>query len=371
MHHAAWVIAPLVLVGVLGFSAVAKLGKGASLQRIIGNLHLPDWVLPAPLARAVPGIELALAAGLLTPWGPVFGVAAAATLLLMLTYWALIARGLTITPRPSCGCFGQAGDHRISGRTLLRNTLLVSAAAAALALAGSGRTLWSLVADFTAEDGLWLALAGLACLVTALVLGRFEQSTPIEQAGPFEGADALTPGQSFEPSPVDEDDYVRSPTPELLLHDPASGPVTLLELSARRAQLLVFVNCYCVSTRGIITELEAWQEGLQLVDVRMVFSVPLVETLLPSTPRLTLVDHRGLTWRALGLTGSPSAVLLGVDGFLAGGPVSGFDDVRDFVAELAQTLSEAPAAGDAPGASDTGPAAVDVGQSQGQLTGDR
>lgn len=348
MHHAAWVIAPLVVAGTLGLSAATKVGKGDSLRSVIANLRLPSWVLPRWLARAIPGIEVVVAIGLVAPWVPVFAAAALAALSLMVIYWSLIARGLTITPRPTCGCFG-AVDQPISRRTLLRNTLLVAAAGAAVTLAASGRTVWSLLSDAGSGDWVWLALAVLACVVAVLVFGTAgapaTPGTGSTGAAPQPAHRHASPGDDTAasvPTDEDDDDYIRVPTPELLLHDPEAGPVTLIELSAKRAQLLVFVNCYCASTSEAIADLEGWQDRLAVVDVRIVFSVPILERLTPVTPPGTLVDHRGLTWRALGLTGSPSAVLLGVDGYLAGGPVDGTADVRTFVGDVADALSEAP-----------------------------
>lgn len=362
MHHAAWVVAPLILVGVLTFSAIPKLGKGATLRKIIRNLHLPDSLLPEPLARAIPGIELALAVGLLAPWVSVFGAVAGATLLLMLAYWALIARGMTLTPRPTCGCFGQAGDHQISWRTLLRNTALVAAAGAALALALSGRTVWSLASHFGSGDWLWLVLAVVACLVTGLVLGAFGRTGPEAPTPPPAVPD--TEGTTAD-ADADADDYVRVPTPSALLHEPGVGPATLTELSSTRAQLLVFVNCYCASTREAAAEVEGWQERLRLIDVHLVFSVSLEPwAAVRPVPPGTLVDHAGLTWTALGLTESPSAVLLGADGHLAGGPVSGSEEVGEFVDDIEESLSGAPEA-------EVHSSDVDVVAEEESVTGDR
>ena len=346
MDHVAWVVAPLVLVGVLAFSAVPKLGRGATMRKIIRILQLPQWILPVPLARSIPRLELALAAGLLAPWVPVFGAVAGATLVLMLAYWALIARGMTLTPRPACGCFGQAGDHRISWRTLLRNTLLVAAAGAALALAVSGRTVWSLLLAGTAGDWLWLALAALACVVTGLVLGGASSASADNTSAAPEFAEPSLSSQTADSdSDSDSDDYVRVATPNVLLHHPESGPITLPELAATRAQLLVFVNCYCASTGDAAAAIEGWQERLGLVDVHLVFSVALAPWAdNRPTPPGTLVDHAGLTWAALALEGSPSAVLLGADGYLAGGPVSGTAAVAEFVDDIEESLREAPEA---------------------------
>ncbi|EAP99562.1 hypothetical protein JNB_05300 [Janibacter sp. HTCC2649] len=351
MQHDAWVIAPLILIGVIGLSAATKWGKGAALRSVIANLNLPTWVLPLWLARAIPGIEIVLVVGLLAPWSRVFEVAATATLVLMLAYWALIARGLTITPRPSCGCFGDI-NQPISRRTLMRNTLLVAAAGAAVALAGSGRTVWSVLSDAGTPEWLWLGLALVACTVTALVLGaKAEAPAPFvwQEPSPDFVADTAVPPMPAVPASAgepEEDDYVRTPTPELLLHDPGAGPVTLPELAAKRAQLLVFVNCYCASTTTVSALIEGWQEQLAHADLRLVFSVPIAGRFTGNVPPGTLVDHAGVAWRRLRLEDSPSALLLGADGYLAGGPVDGIDEVRDFVEDVRDALREAVASVD-------------------------
>ena len=356
MRHAAWVIPPLVLAAVLALSASAQWGKGETLHTIVSNLGLPAWVLPTWLAPAIPGLEIVLALGLLTPWRPVFVPAAVGVSVLMLVYWALIARGLTLTPRPTCGCFGRVGDHRISWRTLTRNTLLVGASAASLALAASGRTVWSLLSGADRGDALWLGLAVLACAVTGLVLGGAGSRGTGRADGtrdslhPVLGLPDTLPHEGGVEGDFSDDgqdantDYVRTPIPSALLHDPGAGPTTLLELTARRAQLLVFVSCHCVSTGQVSHLIEGWQARLPLLDVHLVFSVPIQrEVVKDPLPPGTLVDHAGLTWDALRLQEpSPSAVLLGTDGLLAGGPVSGLQDLRRLVDEIEDSLRDAP-----------------------------
>ncbi|GGB69828.1 hypothetical protein N798_15770 [Knoellia flava TL1] len=347
MHHPAWVLAPLALVAVLGFSATTKLGRGETLRSIIRNLQLPEWVLPLALARAIPGIELVLALFLLAPGRWLFTAASVATLGLMLAYWALIARGLTLTPRPQCGCFGQAGDQSISGRTLARNTLLVAAAVATVALAASGRTVWSLWDAGDAGDLLWLTLAACACLLTWLVVAR-RQPTPAERStpsvegwrsSPTERRPAATGGSDL----GDDLDYERVPIPTLVLHDPTSGPATLAELASERAQLLVFVNCYCVSTQVVASNVAAWRARLPAIDIRVVFSVPYDASRLVDPVEAPLLDHAALAWFGLGLVQSPAAVLCGADGLLAAGPVNGHDAVMGLLDDIEAELADASA----------------------------
>lgn len=339
MQHVAWIVAPLVLIAVLGFSASAKLGQGESLRSIIANLRLPMSILPPWLAKAIPAIELVLCVGLLAPWAPVFLVFALATLVLVVVYWLLIAKGMTITPRPSCGCFGNAGDHRISGRTLLRNTLLVGCAGAAVALAASGRTVWTLLGKADAGDWIWLGLAAVACVVTALVFGG---SNAMPWARP-----ASTPSHDVNPAETviaeegEEDEYLRSVTPEAILIDPESGPLTLRELSMQRAQLLILVNCYCGPTHEAANALGGWADRLQALDVRMVFATEYRAEALSNPPERPLLDHAAVAWRTLGVQQSPAAVLLGADGYLAGGPVHGMIEINGFVDDIEEQLNEA------------------------------
>ena len=57
--------------------------------------------------------------------------------------------------------------------------------------------------------------------------------------------------------------------------------------------------------------------------------------------RMAFYDHVGLASRSLRLQGQASAVLLGADGMLAGGPVEGVDEVTAFVDDIAEEIAEA------------------------------
>ena len=54
----------------------------------------------------------------------------------------------------------------------------------------------------------------------------------------------------------------------------------------------------------------------------------------------TLYDPKRFVYEALRLRGTPSAVLLGADGMLAGGPVAGHDAISTFVADVEAELAE-------------------------------
>ena len=85
-----------------------------------------------------------------------------------------------------------------------------------------------------------------------------------------------------------------------------------------------------------------WRERLPQLEVRLLSSMK-PET-LPDDLRpdgAVAYDHAGVAQRALALNGSPTAVLLGADGLLAGGPVEGVAEIEQFVADIADQLAGA------------------------------
>ena len=319
----AFVLAPLILAVVLGVSGWATARAVDSTTSVLRLLRLPNALEQRWVALALPWGEGALAAALLlAPAGPLRVLVAGLTLLLMLAYWAVVGRALTFRPRPTCGCFGDIGDQRISGRTLLRNTVLVGVAAVHLAWALAGHSVLATLTD-GAEPLLWVAGAGVASLVTWFVVAR-------PAAEPRTLATAATAAAA---EPLDR---FRRPVPPAVLTDPAGHDHSLLEMARDRAQLLLVVSCHCGST---VTALRVWpahRRRLPGLDVRFVFSGVAPRALTDDVDVADAwSDPDGTAAAGLALTGSPAAVLLGTDGMLAGGPVTGNDDIAAFVEEIA------------------------------------
>ncbi|MDO5534352.1 MAG: hypothetical protein Q4F65_06850 [Propionibacteriaceae bacterium] len=152
---------------------------------------------------------------------------------------------------------------------------------------------------------------------------------------------AQDPAEEFD----DAEAYVRTEIPDAMVLDEGVRPRTLRELTASTAALLVSINCLCGTSRDAAAAVERWRDLLPSLEVRLLSSMPaesLPEELRPEAA--FAYDHAGLTQRALGLTGSPSAVLLGADGLLAGGPVTGMADIEEFVDAIAEQLAAAGAA---------------------------
>lgn len=330
----AFVAAPLLLAAVLILAAVSKWKARESLVGSMQLLRLPAWLHPT--AKILPEVEVALAVALLViPWSLGYVVVAAAVLGLMLAYVGIIARGLTMTPRPSCGCFGRIGAP-IKPETLVRNIVF-----ATLALLG---LLWGLAGNsvpstlLTGGVGLW---AWLLMLVAAVVVTRWivlERSPrfPVHQPAPVPA-----PEPTAVAHPDDLDDYVREPIPAYMLLD-GDTPVSLTRLASVRAVLLIWVTCGCGRSHDGLAKAKEWRETMPLIDVRV------VSTLTPEATQATfpdqtdwLYDLDGQVLRALNIYSDPAAILLGADGWLAGGPVAGLDEVIDFGEEIREQLAEA------------------------------
>lgn len=341
-------LAPLTLAAVLALSGIAKLPDPGATASMIRLLRLP--ALPAgPVSRLLPWAELGTAALLLTPWRWTYAVGAVSATVLFVGFLLVVLRAMTFDPRPTCGCFGRVGDHRINGRTVARNSVLVGLAGVALGVALAGSSTGALVAAFTAGDWLWLLLALAMAAVSVFILGGGPQparSTRRRRAARDDGAagaGAATDGApeqraSQEPSELD---YVREPIPTGVLVDAELRTTSLRALARGQAQLLVLVNCWCGPTFEALDRLPRWRERLPELGVQLVHThAPWDEPRASDLPGIWW-DPGSQVYSALGAGPSPAAVLLGADGLLAGGPVDGIDAVETFVDDIAAELAEA------------------------------
>lgn len=324
-------LAPLTLAAVLVLSGSAKLRDPASTGEMISALRLPRALRHRAVPRALPVVELVTAGLLLTPRRPTYAVGAALALALCAAFLAVIARAMTFRPRPVCGCFGRVGDHRVNGRTLGRNALLLALALVAAWLAADGSPAGALVVAYDTEDRTWLLMALLVATVAVLVL---RGAAPPAGRDVEEGRPGVTAPADDRPQadlPVSD----RPRVPRRVLLSEGLEPVPLRRLPRDGAQLLVLVDCWCGSTFESIERLPGWRERLPRFGVHLVHTYrPWEEPLLSGVPDVWW-DPGAAIYDALGAGSSPSAVLLGTDGRLTAGPVSGVEAVQDLVDRLA------------------------------------
>ena len=336
--------APILLSITLLISGLAKLGAREGTQDAMRSLRLPLPTMHASVASVLPAMEIFLALALWIPVPPLQVLLTGLVAALMLTYLVIIARALTFEEQVHCSCFGTLASPTVSRTTLVRNVLLSVLGLLAVVAAASGAMTTLLVQAPMGLIGLGIALL-IAIALTAATIGGSVAETD---------ADAPTAPAPAAADPDEDEllDYERSPIPAAVLQQPDGRLITLTQLTAQRAALLVFVTEGCGPCERVLDHAEEWIGELeQTLQVRFVFSRPLDQLRERTTDRVeghALHDLQFTARTALGGTSAPSAVLLGADGQLAGGPVNGGSAVIEFVQEIREQLAEAQSSDPAP-----------------------
>jgi hypothetical protein len=350
--------APILLSITLLVSGLAKLGAREGTQDAMRSLRLPLPTMHASVASVLPVAEIVLALGLWLPAPPIQVLLAALVALLMLTYLVIIARALTFDEQVHCSCFGTLASPTVSRATLGRNIVLSALGLLTVVAAGSG-----IMTTVLVQAPLTIVSFGAALLITivltALTIGGSSADEPADGETASTGVAAPSPATTTAPDDGaeagDEDellDYERAPIPPAVLQQTDGRLITLTQLTAHRAALLLFVSEGCGPCERVLDHAEEWIDALEeTLQVRFVFSRPLDQLRERTTDRVqghALHDLQFTARTALGGSGAPNAVLLGADGQLAGGPVTGGSTVIEFVQEIREQLAEARTDGDLP-----------------------
>ncbi|APX33745.1 hypothetical protein BH708_14645 [Brachybacterium sp. P6-10-X1] len=346
------IAAPILLTLTLLVSGLAKLGARQGTEDAMTSLRLPLRPYHHVIASVLPATEIVLALVIWVPLVPLQIVVSVLVAALMFSYLAIIARALTWDETVECSCFGTLASPTVSRTTLARNILLSTLAVLGVLAAGSGQMTLALV-----QHPLTLVTYGGVLLVTvaltALAIGTSSSATTAPSSTSTVSA---TPEGSadVEGSEGGEEvlDYERSAIPPGVLQRPDGELITLRQLSAQQAVLLVFVSEGCGPCERVLDEVPEWLEELSdFLQVRPVLSRPLDrlrERTLERVGQHALHDPQFSAREAFGGRGAPSAVLLGADGLLAGGPVNGGSAVIEFVEDIRTQLRSARDEGELP-----------------------
>lgn len=343
------VAAPLLLALTLIASGASKVGQRRSLEEAMVSLRVPFRPAHRTAAAILPGAEIVLALVLFSPWRVLAVASAVLALALMLTYLLIIARALTFEEAVECSCFGSFASPTVTRATLWRNILLSLLAVVAVIAAATGVTSLAVTTQAWLVLG-WGAALAVGVVLTVLVLGGVDR--------PSAGI-AVSPAASGAGDTADDEDlldYERQAIPFGAIQTEDGQIRTLSELASSRAVLLLIVSQGCGSCVRVLEQLPVWREQLEsVVAVHTVFTQSmdrLSDTVRQQAgPNIGHDVDRNLR-RVFEVRGTPAAVLLGADGYLAGGPVSGGGDVIEFVGEIIEQLALAKATGELPGSSD-------------------
>ncbi|WP_172192390.1 MauE/DoxX family redox-associated membrane protein [Actinomyces faecalis] len=330
----ALVAAPVILAAVLAGAGAAKLRDDDARVALEWDLmRVPERLNRRWLRRSHPWIEILLAGMLLVSTGVLGVLAACAALALCVAYTSFVLQAMKV-PGAVCNCFGSGRATVLSRRTVLRNGLLVLLAVlAVISTASQGTLLTQALADPSVVA--WAGAVLVAMVVAYLVAdsGGVGDQTP-------DGPSAVVSPNDHSDAASEPEDYVRTLTPRATVREEDGTPVDLYRVSQRQAQLLLFVAPGCGHCEVVAARIDEWVEAMPPLGIHFVVAgtVAQLKDRRPEWVKHAWYDYDRAAAHMLQCDATPSAVLLGTDGMLAGGPVSGDVTVLDFVEEIRQQL---------------------------------
>lgn len=317
---------PLVLAAVLIASSVAKLRTPDDLSGW-AELGVPRALRREWLMRFHPWAEGALGVALAVLGGWLGVLAALVAVVLMAAYAVLVARVASQSTDASCACFGSR--KRVTGMTVARNAWLTVLAAGTASVIWVTPLLGGALAAGIPELA-WLVALAVSAVTTALILW------PEAEPGEVVGREDIQVVASAE----DDLEYIRTRTPAIPVAVADGTAATLRSLSAERPLLLLALSSACGACETVMERRATYRELLPEVDVRVLLTQPATSLWTEHVEPQSVHDVNDYVRESLGYGGTPSAVLLGADGLLAGGPVTGDRAIDRFVDDIYESLHE-------------------------------
>ncbi|QDZ14994.1 hypothetical protein FPZ11_09655 [Humibacter ginsenosidimutans] len=326
-------VLPLTLAVVLVTSALGKLRAPDGLEGW-AELGVPKMFRRQWLLRLHPWGELVLGVCVAVFGGVPGVVLSLVAVALMAAYTWLVLRAVRQEADASCSCFG--ARKRVTWVTVFRNIWLLLVAVGSATVTGASTTLGGALTGLTRSAGLTAALVALIAAVTAALILWPEGGEPSasRDAVPHPDARLGDAGEAGE-----ELDYLRTRTPAVPV-TAADGTVhNLRTLTRQRPVLLLAVSPTCSACLPVIERIGDWRALLPEVDIRFLLrSTPEESELIEHDEPQSLHDSNGYVSGSIQDWSTPAAVLLGVDGLLAGGPIIGSGGIEHFIAEIDESL---------------------------------
>jgi peroxiredoxin/uncharacterized membrane protein YphA (DoxX/SURF4 family) len=336
------VLARILLAAILTASALAKLFDRRGSQQSIVDFGVPPQAAPT-VAFALPLVELAIAAALLPSASARWGALAAVGLLalFLVTISSLLAYGR----RPDCHCFGKFHAAPIGWTTVARNSLLLALSL----LVAWGVTAYP--ASWRLDRSTW-ELLGVGALCILIIVQAWFILNLTSQSGRIllrlEALEGVEPSKTPETRASQGVDLgIGSAAPDFRLGGLNGESLTLEALRARkRPAMLVFSDPSCGPCSSLMPEIAHWQR--EFADV---MTVALISRGDAATNRADAEEH-GLKLvflqenrevaEAYRYPGTPSAVIVGVDGTVRSAVRGGADGVRALIEEAVGAITRAP-----------------------------
>lgn len=337
----AFVLARLLLIAVFLVAGVTKLLDRSEFCQALREFGVPSGIAP-PVAALVPVGELAVAAALL-PTGSARQAAVGAIGLLAL-FTATMAFSLVRGRRPRCRCFGKVSSSEVRWRSLARNGVL-GLVAGFVAWSGSHHRVPSATAWIATLNGRdWATVVIAVTVVVLLTIQGWLIGNLLRQQGRLLARVTVLEGSSrdsMDPEPAAPEPAIGLPVgrmaPDFALPDLNGEMQTLHTLrSAGTAVMLVFSDPACGPCTALLPELGRWQkEHATNLTISVVSTGDPVVNRAKATAagvNNVLLQHGYEVAEAFRFAGTPSALVVGVDGRIARPMAVGADAIQGLVA---------------------------------------
>jgi methylamine dehydrogenase accessory protein MauD len=300
------------------------------------------------VAVVVPLAELAVALALVAKASAWWGALGAVVLLMVF----LVGIGVNLArgKRPDCHCFGQLYSEPVGWRTLARNGVLVVLAGLIVSRGpshpGSSAVAW--VGDLTAAQAVGLAagMVGVAVLAVQgwLILHLLRQNgrlllrlDALEAASTAGRLRLPSAGQAPAGLPVG------MPAPAFELPSVDGKAVSLGALrAAGRPVLLLFTDPRCGPCNALLSEVARWQQAhADRLTIAIVSRGTVEENQAEAQEHglgLVLLQQDREVAARYQAPGTPSAVIVGVDGSIASSVAAGADAIRALLSDAPASL---------------------------------
>ncbi len=324
----------LLLAAVFGVAGIAKLLDYEGSRKSLVNFGLPEF-LSRPVGLLLPLAELSCAIALIPDRSVLWGAYGIAFLLVIFIVGisVILAQGR----KPDCHCFGQLHSTPVSGKTLLRNFVL---------LALAGLVLWKNQENTTADvlnnlsglstfESIMIASAAALLIVAALELW-FLLHVLRQNGRLLLRLEAVEAKLNIEaPAPPPPGLPVGTPAPDFFLKGLDGKTVTLGTLrESSTPLLLVFSGPDCGACDAMLPQLAAWKtehaELLRIVPISKGNAETNRAKYAKHGIREVLLQSDNEVSEAYQVTGTPSAVLL-ANGVIDSPLATGQDAIQDLI----------------------------------------
>ncbi len=337
----------VLLAAVFAVAGAAKLADRTGTVKAVVEFGGPRRLAPA-IAIGLPLIELLVAGLLLIP--STAAVGAAAALILLVLFTAVVGRSLVRGDAPECHCFGQLHSSPAGGRTLARNGVL--AALAAVALVGSlSDDVASPVAWLTRLDAAELiAVAVSAAALAVLGMGTIAFVSLMRSYGAvlvrLDRIEATLADAGIEVDHSEDAPRIGlepgTPAPWFLATTPAGSGLSRDDLlTAGLPLLLLFTSPDCGPCAALLPDAARWQRE-HAGELTVAFaSDGSAEAVGAEAGEFeldhVLVDEGAELYASFNANGTPSAVLISPDGSIASWVASGREAIETLLEQALET----------------------------------